>query len=161
MIHECDILKIRFLWSFFSPRVGIVEESAIRELKERLYANKTALMAAFLERDKENTGTNSLYCFWASPVLSSSLVDFWMTLVSFMSSFFTKHQNSSKFAAFILYHVKVLLKRFHLHGHTMGFHPQTLKLGLHTKQIVPSERSVEEVSFEWSQHRISSIDSEV
>ncbi|CAH3036059.1 unnamed protein product [Porites lobata] len=37
-------------------RVGIVEESAIRELKERLYANKTALMAAFLERDKENTG---------------------------------------------------------------------------------------------------------
>ena len=42
-----------------------MEESAIRELKERLYANKTALMAAFLERDKENTGTNSLYCFWA------------------------------------------------------------------------------------------------
>lgn len=79
MIHEYDILKIFF---FFS-RVGIVEESAIRELKERLYANKTALMAAFLERDKENTGTNSLYCFWASPVLSSSLVDFWMNLINF------------------------------------------------------------------------------
>jgi len=40
----------------FVCRVGIVEESAIRELKERLYANKSALMAAFLERDKENTG---------------------------------------------------------------------------------------------------------
>ncbi|XP_078369903.1 serine/threonine-protein phosphatase with EF-hands pef-1-like [Oculina patagonica] len=37
-------------------RIGIVEESAIRELKERLYANKIALMEAFLERDKENTG---------------------------------------------------------------------------------------------------------
>ena len=129
MIHECDILKIIF---FFS-RVGIVEESAIRELKERLYANKTALMAAFLERDKENTGTNSLYCFWASPVLSSSLVDFWMNLICFMSSFFTKHQNSSKLATFILYHLKVLLKRFYLNGHTMGFHPQTQKLELRTK----------------------------
>ena len=115
---------------FFS-RVGIVEESAIRELKERLYANKTALMAAFLERDKENTGTNSQYCFWAPPVLSSSLVDFWMTRICFMSSFFTKHQNSSKLATFILYHVKVLLKRFHLNGQTMGFHPQTRQLEPH------------------------------
>lgn len=40
----------------FVHRVGIVEESAVRELKERLYANKSALMTAFLERDKENTG---------------------------------------------------------------------------------------------------------
>ena len=108
-----------------------MEESAIRELKERLYANKTALMAAFLERDKENTGTNSQYCFWAPPVLSSSLVDFWMTRICFMSSFFTKHQNSSKLATFILYHVKVLLKRFHLNGQTMGFHPETRKLEPH------------------------------
>ena len=120
MLHECDILIIRFSQSFFLFRVGIVEESAIRELKERLYANKTALMAAFLERDKENTGTNSLYCFWASPVLSSFLVDFWMTLICFMSSFFTKHQNSSKLATFILYHVKVLLKSFHVKGCTIG-----------------------------------------
>ena len=44
----------------FLRRVGIVEESAIRELKERLYANKIALMAAFLERDKENTGKKHL-----------------------------------------------------------------------------------------------------
>ena len=29
------------------------------------------------------------------------------------------------------YHAKVLLKRFHLNGHTMGFHPQTQKLELH------------------------------
>ena len=40
----------------FVSRIGIVEESAIRELKERLYANKMALMAAFQERDIENTG---------------------------------------------------------------------------------------------------------
>ena len=112
--------KSGFHGLFFFSRVGIVEESAIRELKERLYANKTALMAAFLERDKENTGTNSLYFFWASPVLSSSLVDFWMTLTCFMSSFFTKHQNSSKLATFILYPVKVLLMRFHVKGCTIG-----------------------------------------
>ena len=120
MIHECDILIIRFSWFFFLSRVGIVEESAIRELKERLYANKTALMAAFLERDKENTGTNSQYCFRARPVLSSSLVDFWMTRVCFMSSFFTKHQNSSKLATFNLYYVKVLLKSFHVKGCIIG-----------------------------------------
>ena len=146
---------------FFLSRVGIVEESAIRELKERLYANKTALMAAFLERDKENTGTNSLYCFWASPVLSSFLVDFWMTLICFMSSFFTKHQNSLKLATFIFYHVKVLLKRSHLNGHAMGFHPQTRKLEPHTKQIVPCESTAEEDSFEWSHHEISSTDFKV
>ena len=28
------------------------------------------------------------------------------------------------------YHAKVLMKRFHLNGHTMGFHPQTQKLEL-------------------------------
>ena len=30
-----------------------------------------------------------------------------------------------------LYHAKVLLKRFHLNGHTKGFRPQTQKLELH------------------------------
>ena len=29
------------------------------------------------------------------------------------------------------YHAKVLLKRFHLNGHTIGFYPQTQKLELH------------------------------
>ena len=29
------------------------------------------------------------------------------------------------------HHVKVLLKRFHLNGHTIGFHPQTQKLEIH------------------------------
>ena len=29
------------------------------------------------------------------------------------------------------YHAKVLLKRFHLNGHTIGFRPQTQKLELH------------------------------
>ncbi|XP_031550045.1 serine/threonine-protein phosphatase with EF-hands 2-like [Actinia tenebrosa] len=37
-------------------RVSIVEESAIRELREKLYANKRCLMTAFEEKDKENTG---------------------------------------------------------------------------------------------------------
>ena len=31
------------------------------------------------------------------------------------------------------YQVKVLLKRFPLNGNTIGFHPQTQKLELHTK----------------------------
>ena len=30
-------------------------------------------------------------------------------------------------------HVKVLLKRFHLNGHTLGFHTPTKKLELHSK----------------------------
>ena len=38
-----------------------------------------------------------------------------------------------------MYHVKVLLKRFQLNGHTIGFHPQTQKVQLHTKQIAPCE----------------------
>ena len=44
--------------------------------------------------------------------------------------------------------VKVLLKRFHVNGNTIGFHPQTQKLELHTKYIVPCESTAEEVSFE-------------
>ena len=52
----------------------------------------------------------------------------------------------------------VLLKRFLLNGHTIGFHPQTRKLKLHTKQIIPGESPAEEVSVEWSHHRISSTD---
>ena len=45
--------------------------------------------------------------------------------------------------------MKVLLKRFHLNGHTIVFHVQTQQLELCTKQIVPSGRTAEEVSFEW------------
>ena len=48
-----------------------------------------------------------------------------------------------------------------MNGKTTGFHPQTQKLELHTKQIVPCENAAEEVSFEWSHHRVSSIDSKV
>ena len=33
------------------------------------------------------------------------------------------------------YHAKVLLKRFHLNGHTIGFHQQTQKLELHELHI--------------------------
>ena len=36
-----------------------------------------------------------------------------------------------------------------MNGHTMGFQPQTKKLELHTKQIVPCESTTEEVSYEW------------
>ena len=54
--------------------------------------------------------------------------------------------------------MKVRLKRFLLNGHTIGFHPQTGKLKLHTKQIIPCESPAEEVSFEWSHHRISPTD---
>ena len=70
--------------------------------------------------------------------------------------------------------MKVLLKRFHLNGHTIGFHqqtkklelrtkqigfhPQTQKLELRTKQVAPCESTTEEISFEWSHLRISSSD---
>ena len=48
-----------------------------------------------------------------------------------------------------------------MNGHTIGFHAQTQKLELHTKYIVEPESTAEEVSFEWSHHRISSTDSKV
>ena len=38
----------------------------------------------------------------------------------------------------------VLLKRFHLNGNTIGFHPQTQKIELHTNQIAPCENSTGE-----------------
>ena len=42
-----------------------------------------------------------------------------------------------------------MLKRFHLNGNTIRFHPQTQKLELYTKEIVTRESTAEEVSFEW------------
>ena len=47
-----------------------------------------------------------------------------------------------------------------MNGHTIGFHPQTQKLELHTKYIAP-ESTGEEVSFEWSHNRILSTVSKV
>ena len=49
------------------------------------------------------------------------------------------HRLKSYYALNKLYHVRVLLSSFHLNGNTIGFHPQTQKLELHTKQIVPCE----------------------
>ena len=46
--------------------------------------------------------------------------------------------------------MKVLLKRFHLNGNTIGFHPQTQKLELPTKFKIPCENTAEAVSFECS-----------
>ena len=48
-----------------------------------------------------------------------------------------------------------------MNGNTLEFHPETQKLKLHTKQILPCEKTAEEVSFEWSHRRISSTDSKV
>ena len=53
--------------------------------------------------------------------------------------------------------MKVRLKRFLLNGHTIGFHPQTQKLKLCTKQIAPCESTAEEVSFKWSHYRNRSL----
>ena len=42
------------------------------------------------------------------------------------------------------YLVEVLLKKIHLNGNSIGFsHPQSQKLELHTKQIVPCESTAE------------------
>ena len=46
-------------------------------------------------------------------------------------------------------------------GYTTGFDPQCEKLELLTENIGPCESTAEEVSFEWSHHRISSADSKV
>ena len=54
--------------------------------------------------------------------------------------------------------MKVLLKRFHLNGNTIGFHLRSQKLELHNKQIVSCESTAEEVSFELQHHTISSED---
>ena len=48
-----------------------------------------------------------------------------------------------------------------MNGNTIAFHPETQTLKLHTKQIVPCANTAKEVSFEWSHHRISTIDSKV
>ena len=57
--------------------------------------------------------------------------------------------------------MKFFPKRLQLNGNTVRFHPQTQKLGLHTKYIAPCYKTAEEVSFEWSHHRITSTDSKL
>ena len=47
------------------------------------------------------------------------------------------------------YRKKVLLKRFHLNGHTTGFQTQTQKLALRTKQSIVYEGTAQYLSFEW------------
>ena len=39
--------------------------------------------------------------------------------------------------------------RFHLNGNTIGFDPQTQKLGRHTKEALACESTADEVSFKW------------
>ncbi|KAK3736384.1 hypothetical protein QZH41_017894, partial [Actinostola sp. cb2023] len=55
-------------------RVSIVEQSAIRELKEKLYANKHALMTAFQRVDKDLTGY-LLPSQWASVIEKTLSLD--------------------------------------------------------------------------------------
>ena len=45
--------------------------------------------------------------------------------------------------------MKVLLKRFHLNGHTTGFRTQTQKLALRAKQSIVYEGTAQYLSFEW------------
>ena len=42
-----------------------------------------------------------------------------------------------------------------MNGNAIGFHPQTQKLELRTKQIALCERTAEEVSFKWYHRRVS------
>ena len=47
--------------------------------------------------------------------------------------------------------MKVLMKRFHLSDHTIGFYPQIQTLELNTKKTASNESTAKaEVSFEWS-----------
>ena len=43
--------------------------------------------------------------------------------------------------------MKELLKRFHLNGNTIGFHPQTQKLELHTSKLHPVNILLKRVHF--------------
>ena len=43
------------------------------------------------------------------------------------------------------HYAKVLPKRFHLNGNTIGFRPRNKKLELHTKYMIPCESTAEEV----------------
>lgn len=53
-------------------------------------------------------------------------------------------------------HWKVLLKSFHLNGHTVRFHPRTQKLEKPSAWLtVPQENTAHWLSFEWTRNRIS------
>ena len=47
------------------------------------------------------------------------------------------------------YRKKVRLKRFHLNSHTTGFHIQSQKLALRTKQSIVYEGTAQYLPFEW------------
>ena len=76
-------------------------------------------------------------------------------MLSLLLLIVTNGQNSQKFQTSLykilrnyLCDAKGLATRFHLSGHAIGFHLQTQKLELQTKQIVPCESTAEEVLFE-------------
>ena len=197
MIHECDILIIRFSWSFFPSlqgwycgRVGytrakrkiICEQNSVNGSISRKRQRKhryefTVLLSGstrafvFLSRLLDDSYLLYVKFFHQAPkfvktrnfqfVLCESAAEEFSCQRLHHRIDFLHRLKSQNYVQNKQYLVKVLLKRFHLNGHTIGFHPQTLQLGLHTKQIVPCERSVEEVSFEWSHHRVSSINSEI
>ena len=66
----------------------------------------------------------------------------------------TYEQSTTKYEQTRWYHVKVLLKRFHLNAHTIGFHLQTQKLKPRTNQMEPYESTAEEVSIQSSHHTV-------
>ena len=71
---------------------------------------------------------------WGFRVLSHNR--YTITLFNVLNMHMYHHRISSLDSIDIInkwYHEKVLLKRFLLNGKTIGFHPQTHKLELHTK----------------------------
>ena len=71
---------------------------------------------------------------WGFRVLSVNR--YTITLFSVLNMYMYHHRISSLDSIHLTnkwYHEKVLLKRFLLNGKTIGFHPQTHKLELHTK----------------------------
>ena len=78
-------------------------------------------------------------CYVKHMILGFLLSAFLISLLNLSTSKNAKNQNSRKSQFFFFSKIvkskwcyeKVLLKRFHLNGHTIGFRPQTQKLELH------------------------------
>lgn len=52
-----DFNPLIICWFFFPPRVGTIESSALKSLREKIYAHRSELISAFAQYDLNGTGT--------------------------------------------------------------------------------------------------------
>lgn len=51
-----DFNPLIICWGFFPPRVGTIESSALKSLREKIYAHRSELTSAFAQYDVNGTG---------------------------------------------------------------------------------------------------------